>query len=87
MQIFCNPFSIIQKLKLRNNYKISVVIHVWFDERTLALLATRSSSNVPSYGLTLEPSVLVIPYDGTLNRRRQMLFRYYIHLSGLCYDV
>ena len=59
-------------------------IDVYNTERAFA---ARSSSNVPSYGLTLEPSVLVIPYDGTLNRRRQLLFRYYIHLSGLCYDV
>lgn len=81
MQIFCNPFSIIQKLKLRNNYKISVVIHVWFDERTLALLATRSSSKYSAHRLTLKPAVSFSLCTKYLNRRRQMHFRQTRHVS------
>ena len=74
MQIFCNPFSIIQKLKLRNNYKISVVIHVWFDKRTLALLAARSSSKYSAHILTLKTAFSARICTEYLNRRRQMLF-------------
>ena len=81
MQIFCNPFSIIQKLKLRNNYKISVVIHVWFDKRTLALLATRSSSKYSAHRQTLKPAASFSLCTKYLNRRRQMHFRQTRHVS------
>ena len=81
MQIFCNPFSIIQNLKLRNNYKIPVVIHVWFDERTLALLAARSSSKYSAHRLTLKSAVSFSICTEYLNRQRQMHFRQIRHAS------
>ena len=81
MQIFCNPFSIIQNLKLRNNYKISVVMHVWFDERTLALLAARSSFKYSAHRLTLKPAVSFSLCTEYLNRRRQMHFCQIRHAS------
>jgi hypothetical protein len=44
------------------------------NERTLALLAARSSSESLAYILTFEPTVPVRIYAKDLNRRRQMLF-------------
>ena len=86
MQIFCNPFSIIQNLKLRNNYKIPVVIHVWFDERTLALLAARSSSKYSVHILTLKTVFSARICSEYLNRRRQMLFLLsFIAIANLVY--
>ena len=60
-------------------------MHVWFDERTLALLAARSSSKYSAHRLTLKPAVSFSLCTEYLNRRRQMHFRQTRHASQIKY--
>ena len=64
-------------------------MNVKLNERTLALLAARSSSKYSAHRLTLKPAVSFSLCTEYLNRRRQMHFRQTRHVpqTKFCLSV